>query len=233
MKQTEIYHRHALHTEALYLNAVHWLASADPNHLPPSPIDLNGIKRLRVILPESASPPRGWQLLRKTVVRTVPVLTSLKTLPFARSADSIVLSPAHPEWQNWIKLHWDCYDKTHQDNPPRKTTFAEREALFAGPDLHENNAFGLLHNRQLVGFSSLRRGPLPSGAAEFGWTGIAPNAPSNTYQTLIATVIANSAILGFETIDFEADSTDQAAWSLLTILPSEVDTYFATWQLNL
>lgn len=234
MTIAEIFRRNPLHTEALYLEPAYWQACADAKRQPPFPLaqDLEGIRRLRVVLPQTAIPPRGWQLLRETVVRTVPVLAAQTFLPIVQCPVEELLSPtpSHPAWHDWITLHWQCYEKTHQDNPPRKTSFAEQEALFAGDDLQQDNGVALFQNDELFGFSSLRLTNDASPSAEFGWTGTSQNAPETSYQTLMGAVLQKAAKLGFETITFEADSTDLTAWAMVALRPSVDDRRYFTWQ---
>jgi hypothetical protein len=46
-------------------------------------------------------------------------------------------------------------------------------------------------------------------------------------------VITRAAELGIETVDFEADSTDHAAWTMLSTFASLGDICYATWQFPL
>ena len=192
-----------------------------------------GINRLRIVLADGIQAPDDWVMVKKTIIRRVSVLGASDT--FSRDFDGElelkVTVPGDPSWRDWINCHWEYYLDAHKDNPPRKTTFPERERLFGGKDLVSQGGVGLWSKERLVAFSSLRVGTLSPKIAEVGWTGGCGMQDRVPLHAVLNWILFRAEQLSFTHVEFEADDNDEPLWSWLQLIPSVHDELFITWEM--
>lgn len=224
-------YQNSLHPRAMYLDDGAWLNGHLSVRDLPSAQDCKavGVDRFRLILPETAAPPDGWQLVKKTLLRSVPV-QKIGSTPLNNLASFRSIKKGSVDWETWINAHWTAYQHNHIDNPPANLSFMECEQVFGGDDLQPDNGVGLFQTNKLVGLASLRTSEESLSVAQAGWIATwGPNA-AELIDGALNWVMVRAKILGFSEVEIEADDNDLCLWQRLQNLPTLRDETFLTWQ---
>jgi hypothetical protein len=222
-----------LHPRAIYIEDDAWLSGRVSVLDLPSASECKafGADRFRIILPETAAPPNGWHLVKKSLLRSVPIS---KTGPIALTGHGYYRSIQKNgvDWKPWIDAHWRVYKRNHKDNPPANLSFQQREQVFGGIDLQPDDGVGFFRANKLVGFASLRISKDKEAVAEAGW--IAAWGPNHAklIEDALNWMVTRAQILGYSEVEFEADDNDLYLWEGLLGLPSLRDEIYFTWQQN-
>jgi hypothetical protein len=226
-------HQNNLHPRAIYLDEDAWLSGRFSVLDLPSATECEalGADRLRIILPETAAPPNGWHLVKKTLLRSVPI-SKIGHIPLTGHASYRSIQKNGSYWKPWINAHWRVYKRNQKDNPPANLSFQQREQVFGGNDFQPDNGMGLFQANKLVCFASLRIREDSEAVAEAGW--IAAWGPNHAklIEDALNWIVARAQILGYSEVEFEADDNDPYLWQGLLELPFVRDEIYFTWQQN-
>lgn len=226
-------YQNSLHPRAIYLDDGAWLSGQLSVRDLPSAVECKtlGADRFRIILPETAAPPKGWHLVKKTLLRSVPV-QKVQPAHQLGHASFRSIQKNGVDWKPWINAHWRVYKSNHKDNPPANLSFQQREQVFGGTDLQPDDGVGFFQANKLVCFASLRISEDKEAVAEAGW--IAAWGPNHAKLIVDALnwIVTRAQILGYSEVEFEADDNDLYLWEGLLGLPSLRDEIYFTWQQN-
>lgn len=184
--------------------------------------------RLRLSLPSAKPAPRGWQKIKETRLRKVPLD---QVTP--RPTSARVVRKGAAGWRDFVLAHDRYYRAAHQDNPVAPLNFDQMQKIFADEDLIEDCAFAVFEEDTIRVFGSLRDIDVPNKRAEAGWVGAANLHDEFGFSEIFAAIFQSATCLELTHIEVEADTTHPALWWYVDRLPCDGEDRFVTWEQRL
>jgi hypothetical protein len=130
-----------------------------------------------------------------------------------------------------VDLCKECYEYTHQDNPPNALS-KQWEGLVFAEDVFLNGSFYVVKDNRIVAFSLLHSSQC-SDTLELGWRGVVPTEVQHEKVLINALSVAQLKYAiseGYQYLQAECDTTDKWSIYLMDHFPFEPAPTWITFQ---